>query len=264
VEFTQAMELDDFPHFERRRPDCLYAGMMVYDEDHYLPRRQVMGPTKVDRPFGERLVEMGLHQFRLTETQKYPHVTFFFNGGRREPLDRNLEEYILIDSDKIDSFAQRPAMKAPEIARQAVALIESGRFDFGLINFANADMVGHTGDLAATEVAATTVDIALGRILAAVERTGGSALIIADHGNADEMLILNKRGEEEISTKHSINPVPCILFDPRPGRPYALRQQDGDDSPGHAPGLSHIAATLFLMLGRPVPDGLNAPLLLPA
>jgi 2,3-bisphosphoglycerate-independent phosphoglycerate mutase len=264
VEFTQAMELADFPHFARRRPDCLYAGMMVYDEDHYLPRRQVMGPTKVDGPFGERLVQMGLRQFRLTETQKYPHVTFFFNGGRREPLDRDLEEYVLIASDKIDSFAAAPAMKAVEIADHAVSMIESGRFDFGLINFANTDMVGHTGDFAATEVAATTVDTALGRVLAAVEAAGGAALIIADHGNADEMLILNKRGAEEIATKHSINPVPCILFDPRGDRPYTLRQQDGDHSPGHAPGLSHIAATLFLMLGRPVPDGLNAPLLIPA
>jgi 2,3-bisphosphoglycerate-independent phosphoglycerate mutase len=263
VEFTQAMELDDFPYFERRRPDCLYAGMMVYDEDNYLPHRQLMGPTKVDGPFGERLVQMGLRQFRLTETQKYPHVTFFFNGGRREPLDRGLEEYVLIDSDKIDSFAQQPKMKAPEIADQAVPMIESGRFDFGMINFANTDMVGHTGDFAAAKVAATTVDVALGRILAAVERAGGAALIIADHGNADEMIILNKKGEEEISTKHSINPVPCILFDPLPERPYALRQPDGDDTAGHAPGLSHVAATLFLMLGRPIPDGLNPPLLVP-
>jgi len=264
VEFTQAMELDDFPHFERRRPDCLYAGMMVYDEDRYLPRRQVMGPTKVDGPFGERLVAMGLRQFRLTETQKYPHVTFFFNGGRREPLDRDLEEYLLIDSDKIDSFANAPAMKAVEIADQAVVLIGSGRFDFGMINFANTDMVGHTGDFAAAKVAATTVDTALGRILAAVEAAGGAALILADHGNADEMLILNKRGEAEISTKHSINPVPCICFDPQAQRPYTLRQPDGDATPGHAPGLSHVAATLYLMLGRPVPEGLNAPLLVPA
>jgi len=207
---------------------------------------------------------MGLRQFRLTETQKYPHVTFFFNGGRREPLDRDLEEYVLIDSDKIDSFANAPAMKALEIAEQAEVLIESGRFDFGMINFANADMVGHTGDFAAAEVAATTVDTAVGRVLAAVETAGGAALIIADHGNADEMLIHNKRGEDEISAKHSINPVPCICFDPQAPRPYALRQPDGDETPGHAPGLSHVAATLFLMLGRPVPDGLNAPLLVPA
>ena len=155
-------------------------------------------------------------------------------------------------------------MKAQEIADQAVPMIESQRFDFGLINFANTDMVGHTGDFAAAEVAATTVDTALGRILAAIERAGGAALIIADHGNADEMIILNKKGAEEISTKHSINPVPCILFDPRSERPYTLRQPDGDETAGHAPGLSHVAATLFLMLGRPVPAGLNAPLLVPA
>lgn len=266
VEITQAFELDDFTGFDRgRRPDCLYAGMMVYDEDHYLPRKVVMGPARVERPLGERLVEWGLTQFRLTETQKYPHVTFFFNGGRREPLDPALEEYLLIASDKIDSFADAPAMKAVEIAGAAKRLIASGRFDFGMINFANADMVGHTGDFAAAKVAAATVDTALGRVLAAVEQAGGVALVLADHGNADEMVILNKLGAEEVSTKHSLNPVPCICFDPSldatgAEHPYRLRQAEGEERAGQTPGLGHVAATCCVMLGRPVPEGWLSPL----
>ncbi len=261
VEITQAFELDDFSGFDRgRRPDCLYAGMMVYDEDHYLPRKVVMGPARVERPLGERIVEWGLTQFRLTETQKYPHVTFFFNGGRREPLDSAREEYVLIDSDKVGSFAEAPAMKAAEIAGAAEQLIASGRFDFGLINFANTDMVGHTGDFAAAQVAAEAVDTALGRVLAAVEGAGGVALVLADHGNADEMVILNKRGEEEISTKHSLNPVPCICFDPGSSHPYRLRQPEGEERAGVTPGLGHVAATCCVMLGREVPEGWLEPL----
>ena len=261
VEITQAFELDDFTGFDRgRRPDCLYAGMMVYDEDHYLPRKVVMGPARVERPLGERLVEWGLSQFRLTETQKYPHVTFFFNGGRREPLDAALEEYVLIDSDKIDSFAHAPAMKAVEIGDAAEGLIGSGRFDFGMINFANTDMVGHTGDFAAAKVAAEAADTALGRVLAALQRAGGCALVLADHGNADEMSIVNKRGEEEISTKHSLNPVPCICFDPQADRPYRLRQPEGEEAAGTTPGLGHVAATCCVMLGKPVPEGWLEPL----
>ncbi|RMF77961.1 MAG: 2,3-bisphosphoglycerate-independent phosphoglycerate mutase [Nitrospirae bacterium] len=261
VEITQAFELDDFPYFDRvRRPDCLYAGMMVYDEDNYLPRKVVVGPAKVERPFGERLVERGLAQFRLTETQKFPHVTFFFNGGRREPLDPKLEEYVLIDSDKIDSFAKAPAMKAPEIAEAAERLLASGRFDFGLINFANTDMVGHTGDFEAAKVAAATVDRALGRVLAALERAGGVALVLADHGNADEMYIVNKQGEREVSTKHSLNPVPCICFDPAGARPYRMRQPVGEERAGVTPGLGHVGSTLCAMLGWEVPEGWLPPL----
>ncbi|MFQ5581777.1 MAG: 2,3-bisphosphoglycerate-independent phosphoglycerate mutase [Mariprofundaceae bacterium] len=258
LEITEAFCLDAFDGFDRggsrgKRPDVLYAGMMVYDEDRNLPELQIMGPTKVDEPFGKRILEMGIRQFRLTETQKYPHVTFFFNGGRREPLDAAMEEYFLIPSDKGVSFADAPAMKAAEIADKAVALIESGEYGFGLINFANADMVGHCGKINPAIQAIEAVDAAVGRITAALEKAGGLALITADHGNAEEMRVFD--GEEaEASTKHSINPVPCILFDPQYDGTYHLRQPDGKDAPADVPGLAHIAATLFEMLGK-VPPG---------
>ncbi len=267
IEITEAFELDDFDGFDRgHRPEITYAGMMVYDEDRDLPRLQIMGPTKVENPFGKRILELGLKQFRLTETQKYPHVTFFFNGGYRKPLDASMEDYILIDSDKNISFADAPQMKAVEIADKAVQLIESGEYAFGLMNFANADMVGHCGKVKPAMLAIEAVDTAVGRIVAALENVGGSALITADHGNAEEMLVFAEDGESEPCTKHSTNPVPCILFDPAYDGSYQLRQlgqlnQSGQSSDDDVPGLSNLAATLFEMMGHDIPDDLDASLI---
>jgi len=265
IEITEAFCLDDFDGFDRggsngRGPDVLYAGMMVYDEDRNLPELQLAGPTKVDEPFGKRILEMGIKQFRLTETQKYPHVTFFFNGGYREPLDATLEDYILIPSDKGVTFSDEPQMKAQEIADKAIELIESGAYGFGMINFANADMVGHCGHIEPAIIAVEAVDSAVGRITDALEKVGGLALITADHGNAEEMRIAVGDGHEP-STKHSINPVPCVLFDPRFDGSYSLRQPEASTDQVDMPGLSHIASTLFEMMGRDVPTDLNGSLI---
>lgn len=266
IEITEAFCLSDFDGFDRggsngKGPAVTYAGMMVYDEDRNLPHLQLMGPTKVAEPFGRRILELGIKQFRLTETQKYPHVTFFFNGGYREPLDASLEDYILIPSDKGVTFADRPEMKAVEIADRAVELIESGEYGFGLINFANADMVGHCGHIEPAVKAIETVDRAVGRIVEALQRAGGSALITADHGNAEEMQI-EIAGGHEPSTKHSINPVPCILFDSAFDGSYSLVQPSDGDDITHRPGLSHIASTLFEMMGIEPPVDLQPSLLL--
>ena len=261
IEITEAFCLDDFSGFDRggmngRGPDVTYAGMMVYDEDRNLPELQLMGPTKVPEPFGKRILEMGIKQFRLTETQKYPHVTFFFNGGYREPLDASMEDYILIPSDKGVTFADKPEMKAVEIADKAIELVESGEYGFGLINFANADMVGHCGHIEPAVTAIEAVDRAVGRIVEALQKAGGAALITADHGNAEEMQI-EVAGGHEPSTKHSINPVPCILFDPDYDGSYALAKPADSDEIVDRPGLSHIAATLFEMMGIKAPDDLQ-------
>ncbi|GMQ99767.1 MAG: 2,3-bisphosphoglycerate-independent phosphoglycerate mutase [Zetaproteobacteria bacterium] len=261
IEITEAFCLNDFDGFDRgERPNVLFAGMMVYDEDRNLPALQIMGPTRVDNPFGKRIFDLGIRQFRLTETQKFPHVTFFFNGGRREPLDPAMEEYIMIPSDKGVSFADTPAMKACEIADKAVELIGSGEYGFGLINFANVDMVGHCGRIEPAIAAVEVVDTAIGRIVAALEACGGSALITADHGNAEEMLVHTSHGDEPC-TRHSINPVPCILFDPRYDGSYHLRQPQQEEDIGMTPGLSHLAATLFMMLGMDSPEDMNPPLI---
>jgi 2,3-bisphosphoglycerate-independent phosphoglycerate mutase len=205
----------------------------------------------VKRPFGKRVLEWGLEQFRLAETQKYAHVTFFYNGGYRQPLDPAKEAYVLIPSDKVQSYAQAPNMKAKEIGQKARELILSRRFQYGLINFANADMVGHTGNLAAAMQAVEAVDQALAGIVEAITQAGGTLLITADHGNADEMIGFNpKTGKREPHTRHTLNPVPVVLFDPayQPGA-YRFRAPN----PERPNTLSMLAATNSILLGR-VPD----------
>lgn len=255
IEIAQAFDLDSFSAFDRERfPKIYFAGMMVYDEDTGLPKNQIIGNPKVPEPFGKRMLDLGIKQFRLAETQKYAHVTFFFNGGYRNPLDPSLEDYFLIESDKIDNFAAAPKMKALELAAKAVELIGSKRYGYGLINFANTDMVGHTGDFEAAKIAAETVDLALGQVLAAVEKAGGLALVTADHGNADEMTVFNKKtGQKEMSTKHSLNPVPVVLFDPGYAGQYRLRP----NAAGKENNLAMVAATNYLLLGLEPPADLE-------
>ncbi|MDQ6964737.1 MAG: 2,3-bisphosphoglycerate-independent phosphoglycerate mutase [Mariprofundales bacterium] len=249
VEISEAFCCNDFTAFDRGRlPDCYFAAMMVYDEDRNLPANQLMPPVTVDNTFGRMLVERGMRQFRLAETQKYPHITFFFNGGYREPLDDTLESYIVIPSDQGLSFADQPQMQAERVADSAIEMVGSGEYDFGLINLANADMVGHCGRIEPAIAAVEAVDRAVGRIMEAVAKAGGTAVITADHGNAEEMLT----GDGSRCTKHSINPVPCILFDPNYSGEYQLRQQ-GED--GMQLGLSNLAATLCMMMDiEPLPE----------
>ena len=253
TEFSQAVLADDFPYFERYRcPEVLFAGMTQYDQDNQIPPDYLVGTPVVEEPFGKRILELGLKQFRLSETQKFAHVTFFYNGGYREPLDPLQENYHFIASDKIPSFAERPAMKAPGISKKAVEFINSGEYQYGLINFANADMVGHTGDFQATVRAVEAVDAALDNIVRAIDAVNGLLVITADHGNADEMLISNQNGTLEISTKHSLNPVPFLIYDPLYNGDYRLKPFGQD----YNNNLSNIAATNFLLLGQAVPDDL--------
>ena len=257
IEFSRAILADDFPHFERPvRPQVMFAGMTQYDQDNEIPPEYLVGTPEVDDPFGKRILELGLKQFRLTETQKYPHVTFFYNGGYREPLDSSMENYHLIASDKIQSFASQPAMKAGEIRNKAVEFIRSGEYQYGLINFANADMVGHTGDFQAAVHAVETIDAALDSIVSVIDEMKGLLVITADHGNADQMQIQNSNGTMEINTKHSLNPVPFVIFDPLYKGDYYLKPFGFDFNNN----LSNVAATNFILLGQSVPDDLAPPL----
>ena len=172
-----------------------------------------------------------------------------------------MEDYILIPSDQGVSFADKPEMKAAEIAAKAVDLIQSGKYGFGLINFANADMVGHCGKIEPAVKAIEAVDRAVGQIIEVLERVEGCALITADHGNAEEMQIATKSGLCEASTKHSINPVPCILFDPSYDGSYALRQPVSGEDIDTTPGLSHLASTLLQLMGKTVPEDMQKSLI---
>jgi len=253
TQFSRAFLADEFPYFERYRcPEVLFAGMTQYDQDNQIPPDYLVGTPVVEEPFGKRILELGLKQFRLSETQKFAHVTFFYNGGYREPLDPLQENYHFIASDKIPSFAERPAMKASGISKKAVEFINSGEYQYGLINFANADMVGHTGDFQATVRAVEAVDSALDNIVRAIDAVNGLLVITADHGNADEMLISNQNGTLEISAKHSLNPVPFLIYDPLYNGDYRLKPFGQE----YNNNLSNIATTNFLLLGQAVPDDL--------
>ena len=253
TQFSRAFLADEFPYFERYRcPEVLFAGMTQYDQDNQIPPDYLVGTPVVEEPFGKRILELGLKQFRLSETQKFAHVTFFYNGGYREPLDPLKENYHFIASDKIPSFAERPAMKASGISKKAVEFINSGEYQYGLINFANADMVGHSGDFQATVRAVEAVDSALDNIVRAIDAVNGLLVITADHGNADEMLISNQNGTLEISAKHSLNPVPFLIYDPLYNGDYRLKPFGQE----YNNNLSNIAATNFLLLGQAVPDDL--------
>ena len=256
IQFTRAMVESHFSAFDRTPyPNVYYASMTLYDEDNHVPENYLVGTTKVENPFGKRILERGMKQFRLTESQKMPHVTFFFNGGYREPLDASKENYCLIKSDEVDSFDQAPAMKATEIATKAIELIQAKEYHYGLINFANADMVGHSGNLTATITAVEAVDHNLKRVLEAVKANSGVAVITADHGNADQMLVPSKSNHDalEPDTKHSLNPVPFIIYDPLFSNQYSLKPLIIDNPLN----LSQIAATNFVLLGEKIPNDLS-------
>jgi 2,3-bisphosphoglycerate-independent phosphoglycerate mutase len=247
IEISRAFEEDDFQAFDRkRRPDVLYAGMMEYDGDLKIPKKYLVNPPEIDRTLGEFLVANGVTQFALSETQKFGHVTYFWNGNRSGYIDEGLEIYVEIPSDQVP-FDQRPWMKAAEIADETIKLLESGTYRCGRINFANGDMVGHTGKLDAAVVAVEAVDLSLRRVLEVVEKTQGMALITADHGNSDEMFTL-KDGKRIVRTAHTLNPVPFIIYDPGYAGEYSLRT-DLEQA-----GLSNIAATVFRLLGWEPPE----------
>jgi len=254
IEISRAFEEDDFQAFDRkRRPDVLYAGMMEYDGDLKIPKKYLVNPPAIDRTMGEFLVANGVTQFALSETQKFGHVTYFWNGNRSGYIDEEREIYVEIPSDQVP-FDQRPWMKAGEIADETIKLLESGTYRCGRINFANGDMVGHTGKLDAAVVAVEAVDLSLRRVLEVVEKTQGMALVTADHGNSDEMFTL-KDGKRIVKTAHTLNPVPFIVYDPGYAGEYSLRTDLE-----HA-GLSNIAATVFRLLGWEPPKGYDEALI---
>ena len=258
IEISKAFEQDaDFPHFDRgRRPEVLYAGLMQYDGDYHIPRHYLVEPPAIDRTMGEFLAKNGVPQFAGAETQKYGHVTYFWNGNRGGMFDGKTETYVEVRSDQVP-FEQRPWMKAAEVTDATVEAVRSGNFPFMRINYANGDMVGHTGVLHAAIVAMEAVDLSLGRLLAAVKKAKGIALVLADHGNADEMFQWDKKrgdfkqspdGSREAKTSHTLSPVPFIVYDPA-GSGLALR----DDIP--SPGLANFAATALNLLGYAAPEG---------
>ena len=249
IEITRAFVEDDFDKFDRvRHPRVTYAGMLQYDGDLQLPKRFLVAPPAIKDTSAEWFSKSGLAQFACSETQKFGHVTYFWNGNRSNRFDG--ETWHEVPSDVVP-FEQRPWMKAAEITDAMIAALQSGRYKVLRCNYANGDMVGHTGNFRAATMAIEAVDLALARLLPAIDAAGGVALITADHGNADEMFELdkktkqpaqNKDGSYKAKTAHTLNPVPLILYDNVSGGKLGLKQSE-------TAGLSNIAATVANLLG---------------
>jgi 2,3-bisphosphoglycerate-independent phosphoglycerate mutase len=249
IQISKAFTRSRFEGFDRgRRPDVRFAGMMQYDGDELIPERFLVDPPAIDRTMGEHLAFEGLSQLAISETQKYGHVTYFWNGNRSGAFDPARETYVEIPSDVIP-FEQRPWMKAAEITDALITRLRDPRAPaFVRVNYANGDMVGHTGALEATILAVECVDLQLDRLLRAVEEVGGAALVTADHGNAEQMFRIDKSSGEYVDaplTSHTLNAVPLYLFDPV-GR-ARLRAIEGA-------GLRNVAATALELMGRQAPE----------
>jgi 2,3-bisphosphoglycerate-independent phosphoglycerate mutase len=235
-QLTAALALPGFDSFRRPRvPEIGYVCMTEYDRTFGLPI--AYGPEDVKNTLAEVLAREGIRNLRIAETEKYAHVTYFLNGGVEKPFP--MEERVLIPSAKVATYDLEPEMRAREIADRAVKEIEARSAGVVVINFANPDMVGHTGNLAATVKAIEATDTATGRVIDAIGRAGGVALITADHGNAEFMA---DPATGQAHTAHTTNPVPLILFDPG----FKGRLRDGGT-------LSDVAPTLLGMLGVAAP-----------
>ncbi len=247
TEISRAFTEKDFTEFDRGPlPDIFYAGMMEYDGDAHIPPNFLVQPPAIDRVVTEYLCAERIKSFAVSETQKYGHVTYFWNGNRSGYIDERLEKYVEIPSDRIE-FDKAPQMKAKEITDTAIDLLKSGNYKFGRLNFPNGDMVGHTGNMQAAIAAVETVDKYLGELLAVVKELKGIAVVTADHGNADQMFIIDKKGAKSVKTAHSLNPVPFIIDDSLYRGEY--RMADIKEK-----GLSNIAATLLNLLGYEKPE----------
>jgi len=241
IEISRAFEEADFHEFERvRQPKVFFAGMMQYDGDALIPKNYLVGPPAIDHTVSEYLCASGVTSYALSETQKFGHVTYFWNGNRSGYIDANLEHYEEVPSDKV-RFEERPWMQAGPITDKAIDAILSGKYRFIRINYPNGDMVGHTGVPQAVRLAVESVDLSLGRLLKAVEKTGGIAVVLADHGNADCMWT-EKNGKRQAMVAHTKNPVPFIVVN------FCERLKI-TGSGAREPGLANVAASLCQLLG---------------
>jgi 2,3-bisphosphoglycerate-independent phosphoglycerate mutase len=257
IEMTQAFEDEAFDKFPRGpKPNVKYAGMMQYDGDLLIPKKYLVEPPGIDRTMGEYLVKAGVKQLAISETQKFGHVTYFFNGNRSGKFDASLEDYVEVPSD-IVPFEERPWMKAAEITDKVVEAINSDKYRFIRLNYANGDMVGHTGVFDAVEIAVETVDLCLARLLKAIKAAKGILVVTADHGNSDDMYERDKKtgdihfdpdtGKPKPKTAHSLNPVPVYIYDPN-GKAN-IRLSNPKD-----PGISNLSATCLNLLGFEPPQ----------
>ena len=257
IEISRAFDDTEFAPFDRVRvPRVEYAGMLEYDGDAHIPKQYLVNPPEITNTMGEYLADTGVAQLAISETQKYGHVTYFWNGNRSGKFNNETELYMEILSD-LCPFEQRPWMQCAEITDRLIAALREGKHAFYRVNYPNGDMVGHTGNMAATQCSMEALDLQLKRVLDVVDELHGVAIITADHGNADEMYEMdkktgapktNKDGSPKAKTSHTLNPVPCIIYDNFYKDCYTLKEQKASF------GLSNVAATTVNMLGYAAPE----------
>ena len=261
IEITRAFEDETFPYFDRApRPDVFFAGMMQYDGDLGLPKEFLVAPPTIDRTLGEFLAANEMAQLAISETQKFGHVTYFWNGNRSGKFNEANETYIEVPSDRLP-FEERPWMKAAEITDKALFELKNGHFRHVRVNYPNGDMVGHTGARDAAVLAVESVDLELARWLPVIEQMRGALIVTADHGNADEMYEFDKKtkafvvgadGKPKVKTSHTLNAVPLHIWAPG----YELSLADLPEA-----GLANVAATVLQLLGWSAPNYYEASLL---
>ena len=243
-EISLAFDRKDFDKFDRGNyTGVKFAGMLQYDGDLKIPEHYLVQPPVIKNTLTERLCQAGVHEYALSETQKFGHVTYFWNGNRSGKVDEKLEVYEEVPSDVIP-FDQAPAMKSKEITEKMVENMASHKFQFLRCNYPNGDMVGHTGVMSAVVTAMECVDNGLKAILEAADKYGYTVLITADHGNADQMTE-TKKGKTSVRTAHSLNPVPFIIYD----KDHSWKIKEGHF------GLANVAPTIVTMMGLSVPQG---------
>lgn len=256
IEISRTFEEKDFGKFERQRtPEVFYAGMLLYDGDRGIPQNYLLSPPSLTRTMGEYLSKNGLRQVACAETQKFGHVTYFWNGNRSGAFDEKLETYIEIPSDRVP-FEERPWMKSAEVTDAFIASLKEKEPHFARVNYANGDMVGHTGFLRAARLAVEAIDLCLEKLISAVESMNGRILVTADHGNADEMFMRDKKtgeiatdeeGRPSPKTSHTLNPVFLILHAPDDESLSLNEEIEGKR-------ISNVAATALELMGRKPPE----------
>lgn len=254
IEMSRAFTEEDFDKFVRDpNVKVHYAGMMEYDGDLKLPPRYLVEPPLIEGTVSEYLSHNDIAQFAISETQKYGHVTYFWNGNNSQKFNQEREEWQEIPSDRLP-FEQKPRMKADQVADALIGALESHKYQFLRVNFANGDMVGHTGVLKAAVEAMEAVDENLGRLVAKAEGLGYTVIITADHGNCDQMIEIDKKtgeakrhedGSYVAQTSHTLNSVPFLLT----GKGSEEWQLNPEFGPDYEPGLTNLAATVMTLLG---------------
>lgn len=245
IEISMAFEDETFPYFDRgQRPQVVYAGMLEYDGDLHIPSNYLVAPPEIEHTLTEFLIEHQVKEYACSETQKFGHVTYFWNGNRSGYVNVDWETYYEVPSDNVP-FDERPWMKSAEIADAVIEAMQQDQYGFIRCNLANGDMVGHTGCYRSVEIAMEAVDLAISRMETVARQMGYTLIVTADHGNADDMYQKKPKDGSAPApkTSHSLNPVPFIVVSDQP-----IHFKEGSF------GLANVASTVVTLLGLTPPE----------